>query len=118
MVALYAANNKSAQQQASLLVSADKQLRQVAAAHRQQIEQSACPHLGYRLGVLFQLLEPRLPSHWLDTVLFHVPGSNKPFQEPPLASWPELPAPVQGAAQQYLAAKRQLQVTGEQVQRE
>ncbi len=118
VVALYAANNKRAQQQASLLVSADKQLRQMAAAHRQEIEQSACPHLGYRLGVLFQLLEPRIPSQWLDTVLFHVPGTSKPFQEPPLASWPELPAPVQGAAQQYLAAKRKLQVASEQVQRE
>jgi len=118
VVALYAANNKKAQQQASLLASADKQLRQMAAAHRQQIEQSACPHLAYRLGVLLQLLEPRIPNHWLETVLFHVPSSNKPFREPPLASWPNLPAPVQGAAQQYLAAKRQLQVANGQFQRE
>ena len=118
VVALYAANNKKAQGRANRLVSADKRLRQIAHVHRQKIQQSAYPHPGYRLGVLFQILEPRIPSHWLETVLFHVPGSNEPFKEPPLESWPDLPDPVQGAARQYLSAKRQLQLASDQVQQE
>ena len=118
VVALYAANNKKAQGRANRLVSADKRLRQMAQTHQQQIQQSAYPYPGYRLAVFFQIVEPRIPSHWLETVLFHVPGSNEPFQEPPLESWSDLPTPVQGAAQQYLAAKRQLQLAGDQVQQE
>lgn len=118
VVALYAVDNKEAQRRANRLVSADKRLRQMAQTHQQKIQQSAYPYPGYRLAVFFQLLEPRIPSRWLETVLFHVPGSDEPFQEPPLESWSQLPTPVQGAAQQYLAVKRQLQQANGQVQRE
>jgi hypothetical protein len=85
-------------------------LRQLAAIHERQILERAYPHAGYRIAAFFQTIEPQIPNHWLDMVLFHLPRSDEPLREIPFANWSRLPAPVHAAARQYLRAKRQLQL--------
>lgn len=114
VVALYASGNKVAQRQAGRLIRSDATLRQVARLHRQQISDRAYPYPGYRLAVLLHAAEAQIPDSWLETVLFHMPDSDEPFKEPPFVSWSKLPDPVRQAAEQYLQAKRQLQLAGGQ----
>jgi len=110
VVALHATGNLLAQRHAERFIQAEMSLRQLAVVHEQQIQERAYPHAGYRIAAFFQTIEPQIPNHWLEIVLFHLPGSDEPLREPPFANWSRLPAPVHVAARQYLRAKRQLQL--------
>ena len=110
VVALHATGNALAQRHAERLIQADKALRQSAIVHEQQILARAYPYPGYRIAAFLQTVEPQIPDHWLETVLFHLPRSEEPLQENPFGNWARLPAPVHDAARQYLRAKRQLQL--------
>ena len=83
VVALHATGNSLAQRHAERFIQADMTLRQLAVVHEQQILERAYPHAGYRIAAFFQTIEPQIPNHWLEMVLFHLPRSDEPLQETP-----------------------------------
>lgn len=103
LVALYLAGDEEAKQIAERFVDAASELRRSAAEHRGQIHRQSYPTVLHEFGVLIGAVRPRISETWLSEVIYPSPHSR--LEE----ITARLPNDVRLAAQQYVAARAELQ---------
>jgi len=102
VVAIYADGDEGAKQAAAELVQAELQFRDAAATRRDELENRSYPRFQHKLGRLFGVADPKLPTGWLERVI-------ESSSDTPLRAYARhLPVDVRDAAAEYLHAKRRL----------
>jgi hypothetical protein len=100
-IGLYVQGDQPAKHLACQLVRQERRLRRLARTRREAIQQSQAPSLIHRIGQALSVVEPRVPSGWLETVVHGPPEQLLPFSR-------YLPADVRAAVADYVATRRQL----------
>lgn len=102
VVGLHAAGDQEAKLAAEELVLAEAMLRRTVARDEREIRKRSLPSLAYRIGALFDIVDPRIPETWLDRFIF---GSTRVSQHD---VYGHLPGSVRGVADRYRRAKRKM----------
>lgn len=102
-VALYAEGDIEAKQAAAAFVQRERQFRDVVAASREAIRQQRYPTPAHKLGVMFSVVQPKIPDAWFEQIL------RRPADATTLNRFARhLPEQVRDAAKEYQLAKRNL----------
>ncbi len=102
LVALHLAGDLEAQQLANQYVRIERHLRRTAAQQRSTVRKLSYPSLRHKLGAYFSAVEPKIPTNWLERVIYSSPlSSANPFEE-------RLPSTIQQEVQAYREAKLHL----------
>jgi hypothetical protein len=102
VVGLYSEGDDYARHAAEQLVLAEAELRNTVARHRKAIERRAVPSLVHKVGAMLDVYDPRIPTSWLDRVVY---GSADADQHD---FYRYLPSDVQRVADKYRQAKRRM----------
>ena len=98
MIALYLERDAESKSKAAAYVEAERQLRRIATANRDEINNRRWPSLMHKLGRAVNAVEPKIPVDWLHQFI-HACGPDTPpqFQR-------HLPEKVQTAAERFRRA--------------
>jgi hypothetical protein len=108
LIALYQQGDHAAMASAERLIEAQSKLLRTVLANRRQIERSLYPTVAHKLGVLLDVIPPRLPRDWTEQLIF---GTSCEDFEQQIAG--RMPQPVREAASQYVVAREQISRLGE-----
>ncbi len=103
LVALYQGGDLDAQITAEDLIRAKSHLVRTVVAKRREIERQFYPTVAHKVGVLLDVIPPRLPSDWTEQVIY---GAASADLENRIAS--RMPGSVRNAVSQYAVARREL----------
>ena len=107
LVALYLEGDEAARLAASRLARAEPALRQAAGRHRKAIRKRALPTVAHKLAASVDVVQPKIPSDWLDRLLY------SPKSAVGAGYRKQLPREVGAAVTEFLAAKQRLiQING------
>lgn len=99
LVAAYIAGDAVAAEVARGHVLFEQRLRAIAQQHADQIRKSSHPTPFHRLGVALDVIDPSIPSNWLEETLFGSPSQY------PIGDTSRLPVDVRVAMLDYLDQK-------------
>ncbi len=102
VIGLYREGDEEARLAAEQLVRSEALLRRTVLQQHGDIAKRATPSLMHRVGALLDVYDPRIPSGWLDQLVFGSANAQRyEFYE-------YLPSGVRQAADRYCSAKRRL----------
>lgn len=102
VVGLYLEGDEPARAAAHAFALAEMRLRSAAARHQKQLQRQAFPTVIHKVGALLSVTDPKLPSNWLESVIYSPPTHRGERVSH------ELPDAVSDAVSTYLAARRTL----------
>ncbi len=102
VVGLYAEGDDEARMAAEDLVASEAQLRRTVTQHQKAIQKRSVPSLVHQVGVLLDVVHPRIPNTWLDRLIY---GSTSIDQ---YDFYGYLPVAVRRTADEYRHAKRRM----------
>ncbi len=102
VVGLYAEGDEQARAAAEALVVTEALLRRTVTQHQKAIKKRSVPSLVHQVGVLLDVVHPRIPDLWLDRLIY---GSTDTDQ---YDFYGYLPAAVRRTADEYRQAKRRM----------
>ena len=101
-VVLVGVGDETSQQLGEEFIRAEQQLRQLAAASREDLHRHNYPTMLYEIGGLLDVVKPKVADTWLQQLLRHPQLAAKKQMHR------QLPPKLRAAAEAYLAAHRRL----------
>ncbi len=101
MVAMYVGGDDGAKSAARRYANAESHLRAIVKSEALAIRRKSLPSVAHRVGAALDLMDRRIPTDWLDQVLFGRRDSLGSLHR-------HLPSQVRNAADRFLEARREL----------
>ena len=101
-VVLVGVGDESGRELGEAFVRAERQLRQLAAASREDVHRLNYPTVLHELGGMFDVVKPKVSDAWLEQLLRH------PRQAAQDKTHRNLPPKLRAAAEEYLTARHRL----------